>query len=70
MSGTADPWEPAVTPALLRSAVRRPSVERIGAPDRIYDKDAADPNWKPRPAGFTAKIRTPVDPLTWEGDNA
>lgn len=31
-------------------------VRHIGGPERIYDKNAADPNWKPRPVGFTANI--------------
>lgn len=47
------------------------SVVRTGGPERIYDADAADLNWKPRAVGFTAAL-TPAErePLTWEGDGA
>lgn len=39
-------------------------VRHIGGPERIYDKNAADPDWKPRPVGFTADISTePVDKI-------
>lgn len=63
-------WEPPTCPALNWWPPPSSNVQHIGGPDRLADADEADPNWKPRPAGFTAKIRTPVDPLTWEGDNA
>jgi hypothetical protein len=41
-------------------------------PDRIYDQDAADPNYRLRPAGFVlpGNERTEVEPLLWDGDNA
>ena len=31
--------------------------------------DQPDPDFKPRPVGFTARV-VEVDPLVWEGDNA
>jgi hypothetical protein len=37
-------------------------------PDRTYDEKNADPDWKPRPAGFTAQLRPAVEPLLWDGD--
>lgn len=69
--GSADPWEPACSPALLHNAVRTPAIVRGGAPERVYDADAADPDWKPRPVGFTAQLPTGErEPQLWEGDNA
>lgn len=70
MSGTADPWEPVGTGALAGRVTHRPMLERSGGPERIYDATNADPDWKPRTAGFTAPVTSTHDPLTWEGDGA
>lgn len=47
----------------------RASVVRTGGPERVLYDDSPDPNFKPRPVGFTADLREP-DPLLWDGDNA
>lgn len=54
----------------LGEAYCRASVVTTGGPERVVD-DGPDPNFKPRPVGFTARMeQAPVEPLTWEGDNA
>lgn len=63
MSGTADPWEPACSPSLQHAAQRTPTIARGGAPERVYDADAADPDWTPNPVGFTAPQATEPLPL-------
>lgn len=82
MSGTADPHEPPPLPAFQSRVTRYPSVVRCDGPARIYDQDAADPDWTPRPVGFLAPIAgrvepqpdepspDDVEPLLWEGDQA
>lgn len=37
-------------------------------PERV-DTNTPDPDFKPRPVGFTANL-TEAEPLTWEGDNS
>lgn len=83
MSGTADPWEPANMPTFGFHTQRTPRVEHVDGPSRIYDHEAADPDWKPRPVGFanwlgnrghhapiTYPPRPDNEPLLWEGDYA
>lgn len=70
MTGTADPHEPPCLPALLWDAERSPDVALTGGPDRIYDPDAADPAWTPRPVGFAPRRPTETEPLLWDGDQA
>lgn len=69
MTGTADPWEPPSIGSLQWRIERSPDVMLTAGPERIYDHDAADSNWTPRPVGFA--IRQPErDPILWDGDQA
>lgn len=47
----------------------RAEVIRSGGPERIHYDDQPDPEFTPRPVGFTADLRDPA-PLLWDGDNA
>lgn len=47
--------------------IARPTL--TGGPDRVRYEDQPDPNWRPRPVGFTAPL-IPREPLLWEGDQA
>lgn len=50
---------------------RTSTVVNLGASTvvRVKEDPEPDPNFRPRPAGFTARIE-PVDPKVWEGDGA
>lgn len=65
-----DPWDRPIIPALQYQVRQHVNIERTGGPERIYDSSAADPDWKPRPVGFTAHIATEREPILWEGDGA
>lgn len=47
----------------------RAEVIRSGGPERIHYDEQPDANFKARPIGFTADIKT-TEPLIWDGDNA
>jgi hypothetical protein len=71
VSGTADPWEPVCSPALLHTTQRTPTVERTGGPERVYDAEAAKEPMPPRgPLGFVPPPSPEREPVLWEGDGA
>jgi hypothetical protein len=66
---SADPWEPPCSPSLRYDVAYRPDVIHLGGIDRIYDDEAADPDWRPRRVVFVIPARE-VEPLLWEGDDS
>jgi len=52
-------WEPKTAPA----------VRDGRGPERVA-VDQPDPDYKTRPAGFTAKLHADAEPDVWEGDQA
>lgn len=38
-------------------------------PERV-DTSTPDPDYTPRPVGFTAPLTEAVEPKTWDGDNS
>jgi len=49
--------------------LHEPAVRDGRGPERVQ-VDKPDPNFRPRPVGFTANVElAEPDPLTWKGDD-